>query len=320
MRQWVVVLLLSLLAPAAHALGGDFSLTDQHRREFKLSEHRDKVVLLFFGYTHCPDICPDTLSTVSAALTEVENTQDIQVVFVTVDPARDTPDHLKAYLAYFDQRYLGLSGTEKQILDVARLWNARFKKTGQTSSSGNFIDHSADIYVIERGGSIHSVVPYGLPSSHLSKVIRGALAQTQEASLSLAGLYDLQGHRVAVLNNTKPVLLHFWASWCAPCRTEFLDLERARRRVEGLSADFFAVNLGDRKQGIEAFLQDYPLSHPVLMDRGGFSQAQWQIKALPQTLLLDAQGNLSRQYIGPQPWAESVFLDELERSIGEIIN
>lgn len=315
MKRLLLGLCWALLATRALALGGDFSLTDQHGRAFQLAEHRDKVVLLFFGYTHCPDICPDTLGTIGQALAGLPDSRGVQVVMVTVDPARDTPAHLARYLAYFDERYIGLSGSWREIKDVAELWAARFSTPEHPADPHYFVDHSADIVVIERGGKVHGVVPYGLPAEHLGRVVQGALAQPAIERAPVAGLLDLQGQVVDPLAAGKPVLLHYWASWCGPCRAEFADLQQAKPLVAALDASFYAVNLGDSPDGIARFLRDYPLDYPMLRDTGGLGGERWSVKRLPQTVLLGPDGSLQQRYLGAQPWAEPAFVEQLQRDI-----
>lgn len=304
-------LLILLLSSTAFALGGDFKLTDQNGQEFRLSDHRDKVIALFFGYTHCPDICPDTLATVGTAMNLLEDNKDVQVVFVSVDPSRDTPEFLKAYLAYFDQSYIGLSGEWSELKQVAKQWNARFSTPEAPTSDSYFVDHTADIYVIERGGKVHGVVPYGLPGEHLAKVLQGALSLQQPLAMPQQGLTDLDGNLVNVTEQNQPAILHFWASWCAPCRAEFSDLEAAKEQVMALPGNFYAVNLGDRRKGIERFLQDYPLSYSMLSDRAGYSEQRWRVKTLPQTLIVDAEGNVLKRFQGVQNWSDSNFIEQL---------
>lgn len=308
------------ISTAAHALGGDFTLTDQHGQSFRLSDHRDKVVALFFGYTHCPDICPDTLASVSTAVASLDKSEDVQIVFISVDPHRDTPGHLKNYLAYFNQSAVGLSGSWIDTQRVAKQWNARFTTPKLPVSKDYFVDHTADVYVIERGGKVHGVVPYGLPSQHLAKVLRGALAIQSTASGNQQGLTSLDGVVVDIGGTMNPTILHFWASWCGPCRTEFSDLEAARENVLGLGASFYAVNLGDRREGIERFLKDYPLNYPMLSDRSGYSEQKWAVKTLPQTLLLDTNGEVVVRLEGAQPWGDGILLQKLEEKISGLAN
>lgn len=309
--KFMAALLILLFSSTAFALGGDFKLTDQNGQAFRLSDHRDKVIALFFGYTHCPDICPDTLATVGTAMNLLEDNKDVQVVSVSVDPSRDTPEYLKSYLAYFDERYIGLSGEWSDLKQVAKQWNARFSTPEAPTTDSYFVDHTADIYVIGRGGKVHGVVPYGLPSEHLAKVLQGALSLQQPLAMPQQGLTDLDGKPVNVTDTDKPTVLHFWASWCGPCRAEFSDLEAAKEKVMALPVNVYAVNLGDRREGIERFLQDYPLSYSILSDRTGYSEHQWGVKTLPQTLIIDADGNVLKRFEGVQSWAESSFIEQL---------
>lgn len=314
MIRSIMVSVVLLWSSAALALGGDFQLTDQHGKVFRLSDHQDKVIALFFGYTHCPDICPDTLSTVGSALSMLNDPDDVQVVFVSVDPSRDSPQHLNGYLAYFDERYIGVTGSWSDLKRIARQWNARFNTPEKPVNKGYFVDHSADVYVIERGGKVHGIVPYGLPAEHLANVLQGALSLNENTTLVSSSLVDLNGLAVEVVGQTdRATVLHFWASWCVPCREEFSDLEAAKPTLAKLPTDFYAVNLGDRQEGIHRFLADYPLSYAMLSDRTGISERRWGVKTLPLTVVFSPDGKELVRFSGAQSWLDESFVEELSK-------
>jgi protein SCO1/2 len=142
------------LVPAKEAF--DFHLVDQNGNPFRLSQLHGKAVLFSFGFTHCPNVCPTTLSDlakVNRALPEKER-QKVQVVFVSVDPRRDQPDVLKKYVPYFDESFIGLTGTEAQIAEVAKAYGA-FYEIAQNpgESQDNYsVSHSAFTYLITPSG------------------------------------------------------------------------------------------------------------------------------------------------------------------------
>jgi protein SCO1/2 len=157
------------------AIGGDFSLTDQYGQPFPLRELRGKVVLMLFGYTSCPDICPTELSNLAAVLNELEGAaEQVQGVFVTVDPERDRPEVLKDYVGYFSSDLIGLTGSLDQIAAVAGQYRVKYRKHPRPGG-GYSMDHSADLYVIDRSGQLFAVVPYGLPPEHVLGVVQRLL-------------------------------------------------------------------------------------------------------------------------------------------------
>ena len=137
---------------AEAAIGGPFALVDQFGHSRTDRDFRGHYLLLYFGYTYCPDVCPTTLAVMAKILANLGGKAErITPVFITVDPARDTPAVLKAYLAVFGSRFVGLTGTPAQIAKVAheyRVYYARHPLPGGTYS----VDHSSAIYLIDPGG------------------------------------------------------------------------------------------------------------------------------------------------------------------------
>ena len=158
-------------------IGGDFSLTDHHGRPFELSQLRGQLVLLFFGYTFCPDICPTELSNLAAVLDGLGGqAQQVQGLFVSLDPQRDTPEVLRNYTRYFDPTLIGLTGSTDGVDRVARLYRVKYQRHKQ-ADGGYSLDHSANLYVIDRQGRLAAVVPYGLPPEHVLQLVHDLLEQ-----------------------------------------------------------------------------------------------------------------------------------------------
>lgn len=137
--------------------GGDFALTDQTGSRFQLREQRGKVVLLFFGYTTCPDACPTMLAKLAKVYQSLgEKRGQVLTVFVSLDPARDTPDALKKYLAYFPINAVGLTGTKAEIDAVVKQYGAFYEIEKSDSALGYHINHSTSLYVIDKSGGVSS--------------------------------------------------------------------------------------------------------------------------------------------------------------------
>lgn len=130
----------------------DFQLTDHNGRRVRLSDYtkEGKVVLLFFGYTHCPDVCPMALETMAKVIKALkpEEASRVQVLFISVDPERDTLEVLKGYVPYFYPTFIGLTGSEEEIRRVAKEYKAYYRKVEGESAGGYLIDHTATIYLI----------------------------------------------------------------------------------------------------------------------------------------------------------------------------
>ena len=136
-------------------IGGDFTLTNHHGNEFSLSELEGQPVLLFFGYTYCPDICPITLSKV-ARVHELLGLppESIRTIFISVDPERDTVEKIRDYLSYFQMGTLGLIGTREKIDAVVRQYGGHYDLNKKEDPDNYFIDHSTDTYLIDQKGRV----------------------------------------------------------------------------------------------------------------------------------------------------------------------
>ncbi|MCW8905165.1 MULTISPECIES: SCO family protein [Sedimenticola] len=188
MTRLALLIVLSLLSSlfttiqaSTSSIGGDFTLINHEGKTFHLQQLRGKVVLLFFGYTYCPDICPTELAGVSRVLDGLGTDADrVQGVFVSLDPERDTPRVLKDYLGYFNQQLIGLTGSDDAIRQVAIRYQVRYQK--HSLSNGSYsLDHSANLYIIDQDGQLFSVVPYGLPPEHVQRVVRSLLDNNMQS-------------------------------------------------------------------------------------------------------------------------------------------
>jgi protein SCO1/2 len=156
----------------------DFALTDHNGKPKSLKDFAGKVVVLFFGYTQCPDVCPTSM----AELAEVKKLlgkdgERLQGLFVTVDPQRDTPEVLKAYMENFDPTFLALYGTPEKLAVVAKDFKVYYKKVdGQTATSYT-MDHSAGSYVFDTQGKLRLYTRYGSGAQPLAADIKLLLQQ-----------------------------------------------------------------------------------------------------------------------------------------------
>jgi len=140
-------------APLPLAVGGPFTLVDQNGATRHDTDFRGKLMLVYFGYTFCPDACPTALSEISRAMDELgAKAEEVQPIFVTVDPARDTVEQMKLYMANFSPRILGLTGTPEQVAAAARAYRVYYQKVPQSGSNDYLMDHSSFIYVMGRDG------------------------------------------------------------------------------------------------------------------------------------------------------------------------
>jgi len=192
-RRWwlssLVVLALAACSPAKPTFssidvtGADyakgFTLTDHNGQSRSLSDFKGKVVVLFFGYTQCPDVCPTTMT----ELVEVKRLlgadgDKLQAVFVTVDPARDTSELLKAYMTNFDPSFVAFVPTADELPDVAKQFKIYYKKQAGKTSTSYTMDHSAGSYVYDTQGNLRLYSRYGAGVQVLAQDIQTLLKNT----------------------------------------------------------------------------------------------------------------------------------------------
>lgn len=192
MARWLAVCLLLLSACSqgvsvnyrgtdiSHAdFGKRLELVDHNGKARTLADFKGKLVVLFFGYTHCPDVCPTTLSDTAAALRLLspEQAARVQVLFVTVDPARDTPAMLQQYVPYFHPSFLGLWGTPDQVAKAANEFRVFYRKHQEPGVNGYAIDHTAGSYVLDTSGKLRLLLPFALPAEDMAHDLRLLLEQ-----------------------------------------------------------------------------------------------------------------------------------------------
>jgi protein SCO1/2 len=157
--------------------GKDFSLTDHHGQARRLVDFRGKAVVLFFGYTQCPDVCPTTLATMRDALKLLgEDAKRVQVLFVTVDPARDTPALLAQYVPAFDPGFLGLYADETGIAAMAKEFKVFYAKQPGSTPDTYSIDHSASSYVFDPQGKLRLLLRHDETPANIAADLKLLLA------------------------------------------------------------------------------------------------------------------------------------------------
>lgn len=158
--------------------GGDFELPAHTGGTFRLADARGKAVLLFFGYTYCPDICPTTLQTMAQVEKLLEADGDrVQTVFVSVDPERDTLPRLKEYVGHFDVNAVAVTGPPAQVDPVVKQYAAYYEKQPSDSAMGYLVDHTTRLYLIDPQGRIRYLFRYGEDAKTIAAGVRQVLGE-----------------------------------------------------------------------------------------------------------------------------------------------
>ncbi len=183
MRRWILCLA-ALASLSCHRalpvlpIGGDFTLTGDDGQPFQFSSLRGKVVLIFFGYTSCPDACPTTLSKLSSVYRRLGNdAKRVKTLYVSVDPERDTPAVLKADLGAFQLDALGLTGTKDQIDKVVAQFGAEYEIIPTPTSVMKYtVAHSTTLYVSDAEGKVRMEFPYEATTDQIASGVQAVLA------------------------------------------------------------------------------------------------------------------------------------------------
>lgn len=159
-------------------LGGDFTLTSA-QGPVSLSDFRGKVSVLYIGYASCPDVCPTALAVLTQSLKQLdtEEREQVQGIFISVDPERDTPEKLAEYAAFFSPRIIGVTGSQDQIDQVVRQYGALYRKVEMKGSAmGYAVDHSSRLYLIDREGRLVQTLLHNSSPQELTQGLQTLLA------------------------------------------------------------------------------------------------------------------------------------------------
>ena len=156
--------------------GGDFTLF-QDGKPVMLSDFHGKLVLMYFGFTSCPDVCPTTLTVIASALKQLtpEELDAVQPVFISIDPERDQGEKLDAYATYFHPSFIGITGTPDEVQNVANQYGGFFVKVESDSALGYLVEHTSKTYIVSKDGQYVSVLPHDMTRDLVLSAIRRGL-------------------------------------------------------------------------------------------------------------------------------------------------
>jgi len=165
-------------APSGYPdLGGDFTLVSD-QGPVSLEDFRGKVVAIYFGFTHCPDVCITALSKIAAGLKQLSDAEraQVQTLFISIDPERDDPNRVGEYARYFDSSFIGLSGSLAQVTKVAKSHFVMFEKVPLEDSEMDYtMDHSSIAYIVGKDGVIRTLIHHGETPDNIAVALREAL-------------------------------------------------------------------------------------------------------------------------------------------------
>jgi protein SCO1/2 len=158
-------------------VGGPFTLTNQDGQHVTDKDFAGRFQLIYFGYTFCPDVCPTELNTMSLALQQIGSRVRIVPIFITIDPARDTPETLKAYLSSFGSDFVGLTGSDDEIAAVAKEYRVYYKKSDNGDDPNYGMDHTSLLYLMAPDGKLVALFRTGTTPEEIAAGIKAAFAK-----------------------------------------------------------------------------------------------------------------------------------------------
>jgi len=163
---------------SATPTGGDFTV-EILNKDLSLQDLRGKVVVLYFGYTQCPDICPTSLALLTQALSQLSEDElsGIQSIFVSVDPSRDNTARLDEYTKYFHKNIIGATAEQSEIDKITKLYGASYRIVESDSAMGYIVDHSSYTYVIDKQGKLRHTLPHGTAPNKILEAVRELLSK-----------------------------------------------------------------------------------------------------------------------------------------------
>ena len=196
-------------------LGGDFALVDQQGEVFRLEKLRGRAVLLFFGYTYCPDFCPTTLSRLGQVY-ELVADSSLATIFISVDVERDTPEVLAEYLAYFPLETIGLTGDRAAVDAVVELYGANYEIEQRDADGRYLVNHSTDVYLLDDQGRVRYLFDYDMGPEAMAEIVRGlgqdegGVEVRRAADDALLAARDLGSFGCGTWRQGQPEAFNFW--------------------------------------------------------------------------------------------------------------
>lgn len=183
-----LLILVAACGPQTHEFGGltfddpeaapDFTLSAANDQSVSLSDFRGQYVFIYFGYTFCPDLCPDTLAKLARVRKQLgEQGEQMQVIMISVDPDRDTPDKLAEYVSHFDGSFVGLTGSDAEIDATGAAYGLFYQRHEGTAATGYLIDHTARTYLLDPDGRIIVAYPHEATDDAIEADMRWLLDQ-----------------------------------------------------------------------------------------------------------------------------------------------
>jgi protein SCO1/2 len=302
-----------------------FELTSSEGHRITQESYPQQWKIVFFGFTHCPDVCPLTLLTLKQAMEKLGGeASKVRPLFVTVDPARDTSEVLSKYVAHFGAGFTAATGSEEQLTAAADAFRAPFYR--YDSRDGSYqMSHSGLLYVLDPSGALVATIRNGTEAGRLARELEELMAQAWVSSgvassgekRSAVSFKSAAGEAVDLAKfRGRVVLVHAWASWCVPCAPSLQSLDQLQARFAREEIEVIAP-AADRSVEVVRGAFDVA-SIKILQPYFGLTVAamnEWDVASLPTTILIDREGKEAARFKGYVDWDNPTRLAPLLRAL-----
>lgn len=276
-----------------------FQLTDDLGKEFTEKNLQGRWTLMFFGFTHCGMVCPATMSALNTMYQTLQKTlpkdELPQVVFVSIDTQRDTVKRLHEFIQAYNTHFIGVraekSETEK-LMQQLHIISAKMQ-----AKNGNYtLDHTADIFVFNPNGELHSTLAYPHRADQLGKDYKNAMLSFKPDT----EFRDTTNHSIQLSKlRGNWVVINYWAAWCHSCVEEIPELNRFYQHNQNKAVRFFGVNFDNLPPAdLKLTMNKFNIHFPVMTHDPSQAWGLGEVTALPAIFIINPQGKLVKKMIG----------------------
>ena len=305
-------------APTSPTIGAPFTLQTPQRQPLTDKSFRGRWLIVFFGYTSCPDVCPTTLSTLTETFDQLGAEGDgVRGLFITLDPRRDTPDVLARYMQNFSPHITAATGSDAQIAAAVKAFRVRYEIEGDVAGGRYTINHPVALMLFNPHGRFVTLIPGGATARDVIRTLRGNMLAGQSTP-NLCFTNQLDQRLCLSQWQGRAVLLNLWATWCVPCRKEMPQLDRLQARFGGPAFEVVALSVdrGGTPVVMNYYHRDNLRHLAVYQDAELRANEIMFARGIPVSFLIDRNGRIVERIRGSIDWESPERIASIRQLIG----